>query len=61
MIEIVKCEQCKYWKYIGHDPILNTKFGICRCYQWVSTGDEACPETDDKDFCSFGKRDKEDE
>lgn len=54
--DIVHCKECKYWKYIGHDPILNSNFGECHCYQWLSTSDEEFPETFAKDFCSCGKR-----
>lgn len=59
MIDVVCCKECEYWVHTGYDPILNTEFGECYCYQWVSTSDDEYPETMAKDFCSFGRREKD--
>lgn len=55
--DVVHCKECKYWKYIGYDHVLEVNFGACHCEHWA--GNSEYPETDAVDFCSYGQREKD--
>ena len=51
--KVVRCKHCKHWVEKGYDPILEVKFGRCKCEHWdVSDFDI---ETNETDYCSWGQ------
>lgn len=49
--EVVRCRDCKHWKRIAFDDIIECDFGICH-----NPYDETEKETIERDYCSDGER-----
>ena len=53
-VEVVRCKDCKHWRYYCTDPIINYDYGNCCCHQWENA--EFVPDTTSNDYCSYGER-----
>lgn len=50
---IIRCENCKYWKKLGNDPIIERCWGEC-CRPLGEYG--GLKETAENDFCSYAEK-----
>lgn len=54
VVEVVRCEDCKYWEEEVFDHLIEHKIGECHCPQWEDI--EFWYNTQDNDYCSYGER-----
>lgn len=53
-VPVIRCEDCKFWKFAKPDAILGLDHGTCTCEQWQDS-EGYLFHTTSKDFCSYGK------
>lgn len=53
-VEVVRCNDCKFWHNEGYDPLLEHYCGSCHCKYWPYPPEYF--ETHDNDYCCYGER-----